>query len=183
EVNQQLNNGVWVSLGKHSFTAAGTAQVSLSDNANGLVIADAVKLVYINSQTDVVVDNTDSNTSRVGSWTVSTNTAGYYGTNYEYRTAGTGVNKFTWSPVVSASGTYEVFARWTAFSNRATNAKYTVTNNSGSSTVEVNQQLNNGVWVSLGKHSFTAAGTAQVSLSDNANGLVIADAVRVVLQD
>ncbi|MFA5119391.1 MAG: right-handed parallel beta-helix repeat-containing protein, partial [Candidatus Omnitrophota bacterium] len=62
-----------------------------------------VDMGYHYASEGIIVDNTDSaHTSRVGSWTVSTNTAGYYGTNYEYRTAGTGVNKFTWSPVVSA---------------------------------------------------------------------------------
>ncbi|MDP2923941.1 MAG: xanthan lyase, partial [Candidatus Omnitrophota bacterium] len=106
-----------------------------------------------------------------------------YGTNYQYRFAGTGTNKFTWLPTITTSGTYEVFARWTSYSNRATNAKYTITNHTGSSApVEVNQQANNGVWMSLGKHSFQAGGTAQISLSDNANGIVIADAVKLTQQ-
>jgi hypothetical protein len=184
EVNQQLNNGIWISLGKYSFIAGGTAQITLSDNANGYVIADAVKLVYINEYLDKVVDNTDNNTSKTGTWTASTSTSGYYGINYNSHAAGAGTNKFNWMPAITTSGTYEVYARWTASTNRATNAKYTVTNHTGSALpVEVNQKLNNGVWVSLGKYSFIDGGTAQVTLSDNANGYVIADAVKFVFAD
>jgi hypothetical protein len=185
EVNQKLNNGAWVCLGKYSFIAGGTAQVSLSDNANGYVVADAVKFVYMDEHIDKIVDNNDTAyTSAVGTWSFSTSVSGYYGTNYQTRAAGTGNYKFNWMPVITTSGTYEVYARWTAGSNRADNAKYTVTNHTGSMLpVQVNQKLNNGVWVSLGKYSFITGGTAQVTLSDNANGYVIADAVKLVLTD
>ena len=43
----QRDGGEWVSLGSYIFNS-GPASVVLSDDASGIVIADAVKLVYVN---------------------------------------------------------------------------------------------------------------------------------------
>jgi RHS repeat-associated protein len=72
-----------------------------------------------------------------------------------------------------------VYARWTAHSNRATDAKYMVSHATGQATVTVDQQQAGGAWNLLGTFSF-GAGAAQVTLTDQANGYVIADAVRFV---
>ena len=69
-----------------------------------------------------------------------------------------------------------MYARWTAYPNRASNAKYAVTHSGGQDTVTVSQQANTGTWQLLGTYSFDA-GAATVSLSDDAKGYVIADAV------
>ncbi|MDI6734134.1 MAG: Ig-like domain-containing protein [Patescibacteria group bacterium] len=46
-INQQINYGQWNLLGTYTFNNDGTSQVSLSNNANGYVIADAFKFEYI----------------------------------------------------------------------------------------------------------------------------------------
>jgi hypothetical protein len=43
--NQQTSGGQWISLGSYNFNT-GTNSVRLTDAANGVVIADAVMLVY-----------------------------------------------------------------------------------------------------------------------------------------
>jgi len=126
----------------------------------------------------VVVDNTDAGATATGTWPASTSAPGYVGANYATHAAGTGANAFTWSLPVAQAGTYQVFARWTASSNRATNATYAIATASGSVTVSVNQQLNGGSWQPLGTFALSA-GTSTVTLTDQANGYVIADAVMI----
>ena len=64
-------------------------------------------------------------------------------------------------------------------SNRATNAPYTINDVDGPTLVTVDQQTDGGAWVSLGVFNFDV-GSASVVLSDAANGVVIADAIRIV---
>ncbi|MGE0875506.1 MAG: RHS repeat-associated core domain-containing protein [Burkholderiales bacterium] len=137
-VNQEQGGGAWNLLGTYSFNA-GASTVSLSDDANGYVIADAVMLVPPNSPP----------------------------------------NTATWTLSVPSAGNYNVYARWTAHPNRATDAKYTVNHAGGSNTVTANQEANSGAWNLLGSYSFNA-GDATVSLTDQANGYVIADAVMIL---
>jgi hypothetical protein len=128
--------------------------------------------------TDIIVDNAAA--VFVGTWPTSSATSGYYGTGYRYHWAGTGSNRVTWSFNVTQAGSWEVFAWWTSGSNRATNAPYKVNAASGK-TVTVNQEVNGGKWNSLGTFSFNT-GTSSVVLSDAANGVVIADAIRLVYE-
>ena len=80
---------------------------------------------------------------------------------------------------VPTTGSWELFARWTSHSNRASDAPFTVYHAGGSTTVPKNQRLNGGEWVSLGVYSFNA-GAGSVVLSDDANGVVVADAIKIV---
>jgi len=138
-VDQMAGGGGWSELGTWSFNA-GSATVSLTDQANGFVIADAVMMVP---------------------------------------TDATG-NAATWTPNVAQAGQYEVYARWTSHANRATNATYTVTHAAGSTAVAVNQQQNGGAWNLLGTFTLAPGTAHKVTLTDEANGYVIADALRLV---
>jgi len=73
-----------------------------------------------------------------------------------------------------------VYERWTRHANRATNATYTVTHGQGSTNVPVDQQINGGAWNSLGTFQLSPGTAHKVSLTDQANGYVIADAIRLV---
>jgi len=126
----------------------------------------------------IIVDNPDG--VAVGTWPTSTNTSGFFGANYQFHATGTGANTFTWTPVIPSSDSYDVYARWTAHSNRASDAKYTVTHAAGTTQVVVNQKLNNGTWILLGTFTMDPGQGHNVSLTDDANGFVIADAVKVV---
>jgi hypothetical protein len=126
---------------------------------------------------DIVVDDTEA--SYVGTWHTSSTTSGYYGSGYRYHIAGSGSNTATWSFTIPQAASYEVYARWTSASNRAQNAPYTIYHADGSSTVRVNQEINGGGWVNLGEYDFDAGG-ASVRLSDDADDVVIADAIMLV---
>ena len=138
-VDMEQGGGNWNLLGSFDF-AAGNATVSLTDQANGYVIADAIMLTP----------------------------------------PGAAPNTATWTPNVAQAGTYEVYARWTSHANRATNATYTVTHGSGSSAVTVDQQQGGATWNLLGTFSLSPGNTHKISLTDQANGFVIADAIRLV---
>jgi len=125
----------------------------------------------------IIVDNTAATV--VGTWTGSTGVSGYYAGDYQYHAAGTGANSITWNPVVTTAGDYNVYTRWTAHPNRAGNASYAITHAGGSATVTVNQQQNGGQWNLLGTYHFAADGTARIVLTDQADGYVIADAVKL----
>lgn len=130
---------------------------------------------------DVIVDNTTAGGfSSSTSWFPSTSTAGYYGTNYHARATASLSDPATWSATLPASGSYKVYARWTTGSNRATSAPYIVYHTGGSTTVNVNQQANNGTWVLLGTFNMNAGTANRVALScwTTAGFFVIADAVR-----
>ena len=173
-VDQRAEGSRWVVLGSFPFVAGGAGTIDLSDKADGYVIADAVRLVRVGTTTD----NGAAGFSVVsGSWSTATGVAGYQGQNYLTRPAGTGTAQVRWQLPVPSDGVYEVAVWYTAASNRATNAPYTV----GSATIPVDQSSRGSQWVSLGHFRF-AAGVATVGLSDKADGYVIADAVRIAYE-
>jgi RHS repeat-associated protein len=73
-----------------------------------------------------------------------------------------------------------VYARWVAASTNASNAPFTVQYSGGSQAIAVNQRSSGGQWMLLGSFAFTAGTAGSVTLTDNANGVVIADAVKLV---
>ncbi len=135
---------------------------------------------------EYIMDDNDAGYSKTGNWTNVTNTLAYH-LDYEYAPAGNGNSTATWNFVGIPNASYEVFARWSAFGNRATNAPFTMLDDGVPvGTVSVNQQLpptgeySDGIyWQSLGTFPTTTNNFA-VRLTNNANGYVVADAVRIV---
>lgn len=132
----------------------------------------------------VIVDNTDAGFAASANWTAATATAGYYGSNYRTRATQAVSDQAAWTVNLPESGNYQVFARWTAGSNRAASAPFTVVHSGGTQTVNVNQQANGGQFVSLGTFNFTAGSAQRVRLScwTTAGFNVVADAVQFVKQ-
>jgi hypothetical protein len=75
-----------------------------------------------------------------------------------------------------------VYARWVAHANRATDAPYTITYDGGSVTIDKNQQTDGCTWNLLGTYPFEVGTAGSVVLSDDANGYLNADAVKLELQ-
>jgi len=127
-----------------------------------------------------IAENTGPSFTTVGAWSTSSVVPGFSGTDYSYTGPGTGTKTATWTFNIAAPGFYTLSARWTAHANRASNAKYTISNNGTVlGIVTMNQQVNGGTFNSLGNFSL-AAGSLTVTLSDAANGYVVADAVQFV---
>jgi N-acetylmuramoyl-L-alanine amidase len=131
--------------------------------------------------TELIVDNSDSAVQVKGKWTATKETPGFYGADYLFRTPGNGSSSVTWPfPSGAASGRYQVLAQWSAGPNRATNATYQITSNSGTSNTSVNQKVNGGGWQSLGSFDFQPNKAQGITLTDKADGVVVADAIRFV---
>ncbi|EMP55574.1 thermolysin metallopeptidase family protein [Marinobacter santoriniensis NKSG1] len=134
---------------------------------------------------EIIVDNEDPSFFSKGPWVDSTATPGFYGKNYRVIAAGAGDSSAVWN--LETIKPYDVFVRWSAYTNRASNAKYSVyyIDDSGKSAVDVvtvDQRLNGGDWVKLGTYLMSSL-QGRVELSDAANGYVVADAVRFVPVD
>jgi hypothetical protein len=165
--------------------------LDLSDPVNAL-LADGhgvANIVFANAPpAQYILDDGEAGYQQNAGWTNVTNLAAYH-LDYDWRAAGNGSGVATWGLANLPAGPYQVYTRWVPFSNRATNAPYTILDGANvRGTVLVNQQLapvgdrdNDVTWQSLGTFQVTT-GTLRVRLSDNANGYVVADAVRIVPQ-
>ena len=196
ELNQQatptdatIDGQAWESMGVYT-AASGTLVVQLSDNANGNVVANAVRLVEVTPPTTApaVVDNADPAYAESGSNWLGWTAAGYVGGGCRYHAAGDGSDTASWTFAdVNPNAQYQVYATWVGDSSHASNAPYTVLDGTTPlATVELNQQatptdatIDGQAWQSVGVYSATS-GKLVIQLSDNANGYVVADAVRVV---
>jgi hypothetical protein len=135
---------------------------------------------------ETIIDVNDAGYGETNGWTRYGNTLAY-GLDYNMHPAATDGGFADWTFSDLAAGSYQVFAQWIPFSNRATNAPYTIYDGSTPlATVLVNQQLapsgdqsNGVVWQSLGTFN-ASSGTLDVRLGDNANGNVVAGAIRLV---
>ncbi len=130
---------------------------------------------YINA----VYDDSSSHLKFNGSWFISTSQPDKFGDYYHYSNPGDGSGTAIWNQVAANPGFYNVYAWWSEHQNRATNAPYVIFHAGNYDTVKVDQQRNGGRWNLLGTYYFGANLNETVSLNNNADGIVIADAVRI----
>lgn len=133
------------------------------------------------SAVTVTVDNTDAaDVETTGAWSTSSVNSGYLGANYAHDgNTAKGSKSFTYFPPLQADGEYLVYARWSAYTNRATNVPIDIVPANGPvSTVLVNQQVNGGQWNLLGVHDLAVVTARATIRTTGTNGHVIADALR-----
>jgi hypothetical protein len=127
------------------------------------------------------VDNADATgVTVIGSWTASTYDSGYHGSNYWHDgNTAKGQKSVVFRPNLPVAGSYEVFLKWTAGSNRATNTPVSIATKLGAAPVSrvINQQINGSQWFSLGVFDCDPANAAVTVSNTGTNGYVIADAV------
>ncbi|UZR96772.1 fibronectin type III domain-containing protein [Chondrinema litorale] len=130
----------------------------------------------------IIIDNTDERVTVTGNWTTSqAGSTSLHGTNYLHDgNAGKASKSVSFSTEL-APGSYEVFGWWFAFTNRATNVPFDIIHSGDTSTVYMNQQINNAEWVSLGVYDFSAQGEVIIR-NDGTSGYVVADAIKFVPQ-
>ena len=128
----------------------------------------------------VVVDNTAA--SLTGSWASSSRVAGYFGSDFlSDDNTGKGTKTARFTPTLSSTGSYAVYARWTAAPSRAGNVPIDVLDSTGTHTVQVDQRSNGSVWVLLGVYRFSAGTSGSVTIrTTGTTGVVIADAIKFV---
>jgi hypothetical protein len=185
-----LLGSVRLRAGRHTvrFTVSGPGR-----GGGARVSLDSLSLIDAPTPADVreemLVDNDELGYQALaGTWTAGTGVPGYRGSNYRSAPAGTGERAVRWRLAVPGDGDYEVQVSHAAHENRASNAPFTVTHADGTSVVRVDQRVTGateprgGSWVSLGTYRMTAGITA-IGLTNDADGVVIADAVRLLRRD
>src|SRR3989344_8712277 len=127
----------------------------------------------------IILDNTDTQFTKVGSWSISSST-GFYGTNSLY--SKTPSSTATWTFNNLQEGEYEVYEWHGYWASRPTNAPFSIYNgNTLLQTIRINQkdQTTSGKWTLLGK--FTFGTTAKITLTvENASFSYNADAIKLV---
>lgn len=178
-----LENGVrWEDLGNFQITSDNLT-VELTDEANGVVIAGAVRIERVGELYDPIVDVNDlgfSVQAPTNAWTYSAGNTLYY--NYP----GSGSEAVQWAFIDLEPGKYRVSVNYLAWTDRASDGPYTVHDGAEAlQTVDIDQRvtpddfLENGVrWEDLGVFKITSDNLT-VELTDQADGVVIAAAVRI----
>ncbi len=188
DINQQVaansfvENGIaFQDLGNFRITDS-TMNVQLSDLANNFVIAGAVRIQRVDDLADIITidDPGFAIQDPMGAWSLSA-----LGTIW-FNGPGSGTEAAEWEFTGLEKGIYRVSVTYEHFSNRATDAPFTVFNGDiNLGTVDINQELapndfnEKGTnWEDLGEFRITGD-TVRVRLTDDANEFVIAKSVRV----
>ncbi len=203
QVNQQASpvgstdstGTTWQQLGIVT-DASGTLTVELSNLANGRVEADAVRLVPVPgaavtppppASQPMIINAGGSGFSTTGAWQQWAG-FGHAGGLDEEAMPGDGSAKADFAYTGLAPGQYTVAITWPIYSNRATNAPYTIYDGSTSlGSDSINQQASpvgstdstGTTWQALSTVTVGADGLLKVELSNLANGRVEADAVMI----
>jgi uncharacterized protein (DUF1800 family) len=188
----------WQDLGvfniSGSATGGPTLVVQLTDNANGTVIADAIRIERVGYPSAIIDDTSVQFSTTAGTWTRAAGANDFQkGRTIAAGTAGaTATAAAQWSFTV-APGTYRVVASYAGYAGYATNAPYRVFDNTTNLTpnaILVDQSvqpMDTGGFGAGWKHLgfFTVASTTlTVQLSNENTGAattVDADAVAIAL--
>ncbi|MBI4811064.1 MAG: hypothetical protein HY800_06440, partial [Ignavibacteriales bacterium] len=116
-------------------------------------------------------------------WFTSTQIS-YANSNYYdsyYAAAGTGSAKAIFKPTINISGQYLVYewhgwrVQYSSTYKEASNVPCTILHSHGTTNVYYDQTKNYGKWNLLGKFDFTPSANNSATITNNANGYVIAD--------
>lgn len=193
------NNGqpfTAVQLKGHEFEAAGQATMIVGD---AILLTRAPRTVVA----DLMLDDSHSSTSAgsrnaefIGDWTPQCEDGFDFYTlrcapwqdMYGFRTAapGNGEARAIYRPGIGVSGDYEVFEWHGQYGKTAASAKegenvpHHIRFAGGEKTVLVDQSRASGRWNSLGVYRFERGGEAAITITNKANGPVVADAFKLV---
>ncbi len=128
----------------------------------------------------IIVDNKDSGYLEHGVWNESSVSNEYNDSSRYTKAIG---NWAKWTPYIPETKKYKVYAWWDYYSNRDSNALYTIHYNGGTDNIRVNQRdsATSNQWVLLGTYSFAkgSTGYVQVTRDHNSTGKsTSADAVK-----
>ncbi|RAU96384.1 DNRLRE domain-containing protein [Paenibacillus sp. YN15] len=137
---------------------------------------------------EYIVDNKDSGfTTSGGTWPSSTTLGGYYGDDLVHdgtATADSPDKWAKWTPYILKAGDYDIYMRWVAFNNRPKAAPIEVKYDGGTDTTKtVNQQVNNGTWMKIGRYHLSEGSDNYVKILATDAGYTVADAVKFVYID
>ncbi len=147
--------------------------------------AAGIGLLLLREGVDIVLDNSDPQfTILSGSWKSGDHPKAHNG-SVQYHKPGFGADKACWMvDGIIAPGVYDVYI-WKfehAHMNKmATDVHYKVRDRNGmSSWITIDQSTPGDEWIQFGSYEFDNSSSQGVLITDNANGFVIADALKLV---
>ena len=148
-----------------------------------LATNQATTAIFLNTNTDIILDNTNAAVTFAGNWQSGTSSPDKYLADYRFAsTLAGGISNATYRPAIGVPGYYDVFIWYPQGSNRATNAPWSVGYEGGSTNLAVDQTVNGGGWRLLAAaRPFPAGTNGYVRLANDtgyAGKVVMADAVR-----
>jgi hypothetical protein len=147
------------------------------------LVADHQAIDMNGDSSALIVDDADtSGVAIVGQWTSSSSSSGYYGSDYLHDgNTNKGACSVTFTPALPTNDIYQVYVRWTANANRASNVPIDVISPAGTKTFFMDQTQQGGQWILLLTTNFNAGTSGKVRVrNDGTTGYVIADAVKFV---
>lgn len=156
-----------------------TLTVTVTPGA-GYVPGPTTATIIIGDDESIIVDDTAA--TYFGTWSSSTGVPGYYGAAYRHdQNTDKGTKSARFTPSIPTRGSYDVYIWYSADSNRPDAVPVDIVCANGTNTVLVNQQLNGGMWNSLGNFVFHSGTSGYVRIrTTETSGFVIADAVKLV---
>ena len=169
----------------HAFTGW-SGDASGSNNPVNIVMLTnrAITATFVNTNTDIFLDNTNSEVAYSGAWSTGTSSLDKYLSDYRFaNTAAGGTLTATYRPSIGNDGYYDVYIWYPQGPNRATNAPWSVVFSGSSTNVAVDQTINGGAWRLIAAAKPFATGTnGYVRLSNDtgfSGKVVMADGVRL----
>ncbi len=172
--------GAATSTGCGSTACPGDVIISkyITSNFSGGEMRTGIATRRTNGKTARDVDNSSAGFSVVGTWSAGTASTDKFGADYRFRSTAAVSEPAQWTTTLNTTATWNVRAWWPAGANRAASAPYIISHGAGTSTVNVNQQLNGGQWNLLGSWSMGGAQNVKLSCWTTTGFVIMADAVR-----
>ncbi len=171
----------------HTFAQAGEYTVTLTVSDGQLTSNSAQISVTVTTPIEIIIDNIDSETSSIGTWSDATGATNHFNNMSVYAIVGGGIDSFRFTPTIPITDSYDVHAWNSCYSNRATDVPHKIVHALGETTIAVDQDCDtgsSGEWFFLGTFAFNAGSQGYVEISDE--GLIYgsttyigADAVRL----
>ena len=161
----QYSNGEWVT-NENLFQFGATTVYGIGE------------FLQLSSSERIILDNNSAQAS--GFWNSSDSGKDFYGNDFYYINSGNGQNTIEFKTENVNKGFYDIYAWWPVNSQNATNTKFLIECDSQTELIEKSQQTNGGQWNLLTRIISTTYSDINVTLSDDANGIVVADAIRII---
>ena len=149
-----FNHDVWL----NNLSASTTYHfrvVSADASANTATSADFTFTTPATGESPVIIDDGDVDFLFSGEW-YKTAGSGGYNNDYLWSSEDTSVSAWAeWRPYVPSTGNYKVYVRYRAGSNRCSSVPFAVYYAGGKQTTNLNQQINNDLWLLIGTFAFT----------------------------
>ncbi|MCX7920303.1 MAG: hypothetical protein N3A72_12030 [bacterium] len=163
-------------------TFKGKGQI-INDSQGNVQIVNNVYSIPKEEANAIIIDNLDSPPQFVleGDWKLGVGGSDYLGAVH-WAVSGKGECKAFWRPQIPNDGNYAVYLWYGADPNNdhATNAKYSIVYSAGQETKHVDLRKEYGRWHLFGCYPFKQGNQGFVTVSNDANGNVLADAVKFV---